>query len=162
MQPAAIYTNACFNALQHLTGLSKCMSTAEKAQSDMDPIEGPGSREWEILNEKIQNLESDFRLAMDCPGELEATTPEKNTIRLYHSLNDVSNDITIVMDSDTWNDPFIGRPIVVQRRAENWLGKDYPSYIVDVAWYELEKRDYFKSEWNLVIWDGAEGEWVSE
>lgn len=54
-----------------LADLVDTINAAEKAQSEMDPIEGPGSREWEIIRERIVSLEADIRLATDIPGELE-------------------------------------------------------------------------------------------
>lgn len=66
------YDNCLTNALAHIAAAAECLRKAEKLQSEMDPIRGPGSREWEILGEMLENFEGDLRMAIDNPGSLEA------------------------------------------------------------------------------------------
>lgn len=63
--------NRIFAAIAYLNNVSEVITNAERVQSTMDPIEGPGTREWEIIRERIASLEADIRLAMDEPGALE-------------------------------------------------------------------------------------------
>lgn len=67
-----------FVAISMLNSLVDKINEAERAQSEMDPIEGPGSREWEIIRERIASLEADIRMAVDIPGSLESLEDESN------------------------------------------------------------------------------------
>ena len=70
------YDNCIFNALAHIAACAEALREAERLQSEMDPIRGPGSREWEILAERLETLEGDLRLANDEPGALEAAVDD--------------------------------------------------------------------------------------
>lgn len=70
------YDNCIFNALAHIAACAEALREAERLQSEMDPIRGPGSREWEILAERLETLEGDLRLANDEPGALEVAVDD--------------------------------------------------------------------------------------
>ena len=60
-----------FAAIAALNEAKSLIDKAELAQSTMDPLWGPGTREWEIIRERIAAVEGDIRLAIDEPGTLE-------------------------------------------------------------------------------------------
>jgi hypothetical protein len=73
--------NAVTNALASIANASECIDEAERAQADMDPIEGPGSSEWEIIREMLSQCEGMLRLAYDEPGALEAEQGNADDLR---------------------------------------------------------------------------------
>jgi len=101
---------------------------AEKCQSEMDPIEGPGSGEWQILRDRIAQLERDLQAAMDEPGSLEARENEIDTWNEKDSFYEVDSLTIRPQNSGIWiNFEFAGfKPVRVYTCLTfDFLGEEF-------------------------------------
>jgi len=69
------YADYAIHSLKHVDEALSCLKAAEDVQSDDDPIEGPGSTEWEMLREFLEVYQGNLTKVLVDPGCLEDDDP---------------------------------------------------------------------------------------
>lgn len=112
-------TDAVNAARTHIIAAADCLTQAERVQSDSDPIEGPGSSEWEIMRAILGEAEAAIEMAHEADGKLEAllVVPEEVGNRLWQRdrLTDFLRarpDLKMRIQADVVSNGGPGAPIV--------------------------------------------------